>query len=218
MVMSDFDEGVPRDPFAADIAAARQGCEKALDRLFRGCRAYLLMVANQVLPSELRAKTGPSDLVQETFLQVKKNFGRFRGSSEGELLAWLRGVLLNNVHDVRRHFLKTEMRQIRLEVSLDQGLSDAEQGSMVDVAAPSPGSQLVAHEEAALLKAALGRLSPDYRRVIVLRNWEEQSFAEIGAIFGRSPEAARKLWARAIEQLKSELRTAPERSGENRGG
>ncbi len=191
--MSDFRNGVPRDAFAADIAAARQGCEEALNRLFRECRSYLLMVANQVLPAELRAKTGPSDVVQETFLQVKKNFDRFQGSSESELLAWLRGVLLNNVHDVSRHFLGTEMRQVRREVSLNHGLSDADLGCVVDVVVPSPGSQLVADEEAARLNAALGRLSGDYRRVIVLRNWEERSFAEIGEAFGRSAEAARKL-------------------------
>ncbi len=216
--MSDFRNGLPRDAFAADIAAARQGCEKALNRLFKECRSYLLMVANQLLPSELRAKTGPSDLVQETFLQVKKNFDRFQGSSEGELLAWLRGVLLNNVQDVSRHYLGTEMRQVRREVSLDHGLSDADQGCMVDVVVPSPGSQLVANEEAARLNAALGRLPDDYRRVIVLRNWEERSFAEIGAAFGRSAEAVRKLWARAIEQLKEELSAESTRSGETRDG
>jgi RNA polymerase sigma-70 factor (ECF subfamily) len=175
------------------------------------------MVANQVFPSELRAKTGPSDLVQETFLQVKKNFDRFRGGNERELLAWLRGVLLNNVQDVRRHFLQTEMRQVRLEVSLDEGLSDAEQGCMVDVVALSPGSQLVAQEEAALLNAALGRLADDHRRVIVLRHWEERSFAEIGALFDRSPEAARKLWVRAIERLKTELRVEAQRAGDGGG-
>ena len=90
--MSDFDHGAPNDPFAADIAAARQGCETALNRLFTSCRSYLLMVANQVLPSELRAKAGPSDIVQETLLQMQKNFERFQGTSERELLAWLRGT------------------------------------------------------------------------------------------------------------------------------
>lgn len=215
--MSDFDNGAPRDPFAADIAAARQGCEQALNRLFKECRAYLLMVANQLLPLELRAKTGPSDLVQETFLQVKQNFGRFTGGSEGELLAWLRGALLNNVHDVRRRYLGTDMRQIRLETSLDQGLSDADRDCIVDAAAPSPGSQLVAHEEAVRLNAALDSLSDDYRRVIFLRNWEERSFAELGSVLGRSPDAARKLWARAIEQLKGQLRadSVPPRENPN---
>ena len=50
------------------------------------------------------------------------------------------------------------------------------------------------------------RLPEDYRRVIELRYREGLSFEEIGAILERTPNSARKLWARAIERLKSDLR------------
>jgi RNA polymerase sigma-70 factor (ECF subfamily) len=48
-------------------------------------------------------------------------------------------------------------------------------------------------------------LPDDYRRVIELRYLEEQSFEEIGARMQRSADAARKLWARAVERLQQEL-------------
>ncbi|MGD9719718.1 MAG: sigma-70 family RNA polymerase sigma factor [Pirellulales bacterium] len=198
--------GTPADPFAADIAAARAGCEQALNRLFTACRPYLLLVANQGLPAKLRAKMGGSDLVQETLLQVKRNFARFRGDTEAELIAWLRGALLNNLQAETRRYRTTQKRELSREVSLDGGFSDAEHEGPVDVAVPSPGSQMVAAEEATRLNAALARLPDDYRLVIELRNWDERPFNEIGEILGRSADAARKLWARAIEQLKSELR------------
>jgi RNA polymerase sigma-70 factor (ECF subfamily) len=202
---AEVDRGVPLDPSGGDIAAAQQGCKQALNRLFTACQPYLLMVANQVLPRELRHKAGASDVVQETLLQVKQNFDRFQGANERELMAWLRGVLLNNVQDITRRFLKTEMREVGREVSLDQGLSDADPDFLVDNAIHSPGSQIVAAEERARLSAALGSLPADYRLVIRLRNWEEQSFVEIGESLGRSADSARKLWARAIQRLKSEL-------------
>jgi RNA polymerase sigma-70 factor, ECF subfamily len=97
------------------------------------------------------------------------------------------------------------MREVRREVSLDQGLSGADQERLTDNVAPSPGSQLVAVEEAVRLRAALERLPENYRRVIQLRNWEERSFVEIGERLERSDEAARKLWARAIDRLRGEL-------------
>jgi RNA polymerase sigma-70 factor (ECF subfamily) len=195
----------PVDPLAADIAAARSGCEVALNRLFTACGPYLLMVANQVLPREVRGKVGPSDVVQETMLQVKKNFDRFRGSGERELLAWLRGVLLNNVQDVTRRFLKTEMREAGRELSLDEGLSGPDRDRLIDNAMRSPGSQIAAAEEAARLSAALAKLSDEDREVIRLRNWEDRSFVEIGRLLGRTADSARKHWARAIERLKDEL-------------
>jgi RNA polymerase sigma factor (sigma-70 family) len=51
------------------------------------------------------------------------------------------------------------------------------------------------------LQQALARLPADYRKVIELRFLEERSFEEIGRLTNRSPDAARKLWARAIERL-----------------
>jgi RNA polymerase sigma-70 factor (ECF subfamily) len=214
--MGEFDErdgpvpgepggGLPRDACAGDIAAARRGCELALNRLFTSCRAYLLLVANQVLPRGLRHKEGVSDVVQDTLLQGRKNFDRFHGTSERELRFWLRGVLLNNVQDTTRRFFQTEMRDVGREVSLNQGLSDAEGEHLVDRLVRSPGRQAMAAEEAACLSAALARLPEDYRQIIQLRNWEERSFVEIATVLGGTADAARKLWARAIQRLRGEL-------------
>ena len=195
----------PDDPLAADIAAARAGCEVALGRLFTACRFYLLTVANRVLPDQVRAKIGGSDVVQETLVQIHQNFDRFQGTSERELLAWLRGALLNNVQQVTRRYRDTQKRALGREVSLEAGLSGAEQECLI-AAVDSPGSQVAATEEAARLSVALARLPESYRRAVVLRNWEDRTFAEIGAEIGRTADAARKLWARAIAQLKIELK------------
>jgi RNA polymerase sigma-70 factor (ECF subfamily) len=196
------------DPVAADIVAARGGCEAAMNRLFAGCRAYLLAVANSILPSDVRAKLGGSDVVQETLLQLQRNFDRFQGASEGELLAWLRGAVLNNAKNATRLYRDTQKRELRREVSIDDALSGAERDELVDPAVRSPGSEAQAAEEAAQLNSALARLPDDYRRVIELRHWECLPFAEIGDRMGRTPEAARKLWSRAVTQLKSEVLAA----------
>ena len=43
------------------------------------------------------------------------------------------------------------------------------------------------------------------RNVIVWRNWEGASFAEIGRRLGRSEDAARMLYGRAMERLQEEM-------------
>lgn len=200
------------DGFAADIAAAQRGCLAAFDRLFAGCRPYLWMAADRSLSGELKAKIAPSDVVQETLMQAKANFPRFNGSTEAELKAWLRGILVNNVRDVSRRFFGTAMRALNREVSLDEDGGDRH--DPIANVIHTPGSQLVVDEETQRLMAALDQLPNDYRQIIVLRSIEEQSFARIGELIGRSEEAARKLWARAIDYLRLQVSDEPPPAGE----
>jgi DNA-directed RNA polymerase specialized sigma24 family protein len=48
----------------------------------------------------------------------------------------------------------------------------------------------------------MASLSAEHQEVLQLRNWQKCSFVEIGQHMNRSEEAARKLWARAVFQLK----------------
>ena len=100
------------------IRRARGGSDSALGQLLEAYRPYLLLVANRELPPDLRVKVGASDLVQETFLDAQRDFPRFRGSTERELLAWLRRILLTNLALVGRQFRDTEKRQLDREVPL----------------------------------------------------------------------------------------------------
>src|SRR6516162_2509450 len=101
----------PQASIARLISFARGGSDEALGKLLEECRAYLLLVANRELPSELRGKAGASDLVQETFLQAQGHFDQFRDDGESELLAWLRQILLNNVGKLKRRYHGTDKRQ-----------------------------------------------------------------------------------------------------------
>jgi hypothetical protein len=47
-----------------------------------------------------------------------------------------------------------------------------------------------------ILAEALDRLPPDYREVIVLRQWEELPFNEVARRMGRSVDSVQKLWIR----------------------
>src|SRR5438874_1463377 len=97
------------------LAAARAGSSEALGNVLETCRAYLLLIARQELDTELQAKGGASDLVQETFLEAQRDFRQFAGQTEEELLAWLRRLLLNNVANFRRRYRETAKRDVNAE-------------------------------------------------------------------------------------------------------
>jgi RNA polymerase sigma-70 factor, ECF subfamily len=191
------------------LSAARGGSREALGNLLEACRDYLLLVANQELDVDLRAKGGASDLVQQTFLEAQRDFGAFQGSSEEELLGWLRRLLVHNLADFTRRYRGTGKRRAEREVMLEADSSDAAPADALAADTPSPSGRAVAREEDEGLERALARLPEDYRQVILLRYQEEHSFDEIGELMGRSANAARKLWLRAVERLRHELEASP---------
>jgi RNA polymerase sigma-70 factor (ECF subfamily) len=185
------------------LAAARAGSTEALGKAFQACRNYLLLVAGQQLDPGLQAKGGESDLVQETFLRAQRDFARFQGTSEGELLAWLRQILVNNVANFSRRY-RSEKRAVHREVGLVPEDSRQVPGPALFDPLLTPSSEAVEREQAEVLRRALQRLPDEYRQVIVLRYLEGCSFEQIGSLMDRSADAARKLWSRAMGRLREE--------------
>jgi RNA polymerase sigma-70 factor (ECF subfamily) len=186
------------------LAAARSGSPEALGQALDACRQYLLLIAQRQLGEDLRGKVGASDLVQETFVEAMRDFGRFHGRTEQELLAWLGRILQNNVANVGRHYRLTEKRELRRELGQDDL---APQRVLDDLPSPlaSP-SWMAAHlEETSEFERVLTLLPDDYRLVIRLRHQERLPFEEVGQRLGRTADAARKLWARAVERLHEVL-------------
>jgi RNA polymerase sigma-70 factor (ECF subfamily) len=199
----------PTDGAAQWLSAARAGSREALGQLLEAARRYLHKIAQQELDPDLRAKNSPSDLVQETCVEAQRAFGQFQGDTEAELLAWLRQLLLHRVGKLRRRYRDTQKRRLGREVTL--GGDDSSEGPGGGLAANglSPSGQVMEHEQDQALREALGRLPEDYRQVITLRYEQQLPFEEIGRLLQRSPDAARKLWARAVERLHEELDPPP---------
>jgi RNA polymerase sigma-70 factor (ECF subfamily) len=142
--------------------------------------------------------------VQETFLEAQRDFAQFRGGSEAELRAWLRALLVHNLDNLARGFRATAKRNVAREVAVP----DAPLGELyaaVAAGSKSPSGQAMARERDEALRRALDRLPGPAMQVIRWRNYDRLPFAEIGRRLGRSAEAARKVWARALEELRQAL-------------
>ena len=174
------------DPFAA---------APTLREALATSRQFLLAIANAELPPGLRAKGGASDLVQDTLSAAYEARHQFRGQTVAELNGWLRAILVRELAMMRRKFVDTASRDVRREV-----------GAMPpDLATKSldPANDLIRRERDEQLATAIARLPHDYRSVIVLRAERGLSFAAIGEQLGRTEDAARRLFSRAIQLLRT---------------
>jgi RNA polymerase sigma-70 factor, ECF subfamily len=189
------------------IDQARRGETEPLGQLLQMYRNYLTILATTQLGQRLRRRMNPSDLVQEAMMAAHCDFTKFRGTSERELLAWLRQILINCLHHAVETHLKAKTRDLRREVSVEQ-ISAALDRSVVNFAfqladrEPSPSAPMRQRERAVALADQLAKLGPLYRDVIVLRNLQGLSFDEVARRMDRKPGTVRMLWLRAIEKLK----------------
>jgi RNA polymerase sigma-70 factor, ECF subfamily len=189
------------------MAQARQGESEPLGHLLQLYRNYLTILATTQLDRRLRRRMNPSDLVQETMLAAHCDFMKFRGTSERELLAWLRQILIHCLHHAIETHVGAQRRDIRREISVEQ-VSAALDRSVVNFAqiladrGPSPSAPLRQRERAVALADQLAKLRPQYRDVIVLRNLQGLSFAEVADRMDRKPGTVRMLWLRAIDKFK----------------
>jgi RNA polymerase sigma-70 factor (ECF subfamily) len=185
------------------LEAARQGSNEALGELIEMFRQELTRIARQDLSEPLSVKINDSDVVQETFMKAQEGFPRFTGNTHSELLAWLRQILRRKLVDARRRFVRSDKRTIRREVPLAGSNGQPDDLALDDT---SPSGVAMAREETNRLLSMLVGLPEQYATVIILRHAEGQTFEEIGRKMDRSAEAARKLWVRALRELRERMR------------
>jgi RNA polymerase sigma-70 factor (ECF subfamily) len=186
------------------IRQARTGDDGALGSLLEQYRAYLGLLARLQIGPRLQGKIDPSDVVQETFLDASRDFGRFRGATEHDLLAWLRRILAANLADQVRHYLGTQRRDVRLEQRYIDELdasSHALDAGMISPGA-SPSRQAAQREQAVLVADALAKLPEHYCDVLVLHYLQGLSFPEVARRMARSVSSVKCLWPRALGQLR----------------
>jgi RNA polymerase sigma-70 factor (ECF subfamily) len=203
--LDDFALTLTPDGLIAEVVKGDLGNEDA-SRMLDGFRQYLLMIANEVIGRELQAKLGASDLVQDTFLEAQRHIHMFRGKTRAELRGWLLRILECRLANIRRSYLVTEKRAASREVTLDSFAGRAGDGlELLKSAAPSPSTHALRNEWVQSLERALSRLPERYRQTVSWRHQEQISWDEIGRRLGCTADAARKVWARAIQHLRHDL-------------
>lgn len=193
------------------LQRARAGDGPALGRLLELYRNYLVVLARVQIGRRLQGKVDASDLVQEAFLGAYRGFPQFRGTTEREFLGWLRQILASLLANLVRHYQGTQRRDVRLERQLALELDQSSQSLDRALVSPlsSPSQQASRREQSVLLAEALGRLPEEQREVLILRHLEGLTFPEVAQRLDRTVDSVKKLWPRALANLRQLLESEP---------
>lgn len=180
------------------LRQARGGSAEALADLYSRVGGKLLALIRLRLGKGLRAHLESTDILQATLLKSFQHIDQFEKSDTGSLMAWLARIAENEIRD-QADFFSRKRRDGDLGSALDRAAEVASAGR-------SPLSDIIFSEEAARLEVALESIEDHYREIIVLRKIEELSFKEIASRLGKTEDACRMLFARAMTALTIEMR------------
>ncbi len=146
----------------------------------------------------------PSDVVQETLLRAHAKFDQFRGNSPGELRAWLRTILVNELtRAARKHLGRCEGLHESLQAVLDESSDRLETWLLAGEATPS--HQALREEKLLLLMRAIEQLPQDQREAIELRHLQGLPPPEVAKTLGRTLASTAGLLRRGLTALREAL-------------
>ena len=144
-----------------------------------------------------------TDLTQETFISAFRHYERFRGDSK--VFTWLYQIARNLcINRVRQ---RDRQRSLRIE-SLDQPRdSDEDERLTREVADWSLAPQTILEEKELRQRilAAIESLPPEYKEVIMLREFENLTYNEIVEATGLTLENVKTRLSRARGMLRRKL-------------
>ena len=103
-------------------------------------------------------------------------------------------------------YLATDKRAAWREVAIETLQAGSEgSGEFLASRSPSPSHHAAQSELTQALDRALVRLPEHYRQAVAWRHQEHLSWDEIGLRMDCTADAVRKVWSRAIQQLRQDL-------------
>ncbi len=115
------------------------------------------------------------DLTQDVFLRVYRTLGSYR-SAHGGFATWMTSVTRNLLID---HYRRT--KRDRLTDSLEDALPKLEEKQS---AGRRPDQAALAGELSGKVQHALGKISPDLREAVILRDLQGLEYREIQDVLG----------------------------------
>ncbi len=181
------------------IHRARGGDKAALEEVFRRCQRKLKDWALRSAPPQLPGGVRASDIAQDTALRAFDKFSTFSGTTEAELLAWLKRILANQAAQLARG-ARRKKRSAGSTVPLD---------SVEAEAAPSRGkspSQVVFEREAwRQLLIYLYELPEEQQEAIKLCHLDELPVAEVARRMGKTQASVAGLLLRGLRTLRARM-------------
>jgi RNA polymerase sigma-70 factor, ECF subfamily len=198
-------------PPTADISAEDEArlIERLVARDERAFSVFVRAYERRVFALVLRMignRAEAEDLAQEVFVQVFKAIGSFRG--ESKLSTWVFRIAVNLCKN-RSKYLRVRHagEQDQLEAIADRvELGSAKGANVAQV--ERPDEMIAGKQVERIVEQAIMQLDPTFRECLVLRDVEDLSYEEIGAITGLAEGTVKSRIHRGRAQLKELVEAA----------
>ena len=160
-----------------------RGEREAFDQIVEEYEEWVMVLAYRLLGW----REDVDDVVQDVFLAVLRNLGRFRGQCG--LKTYLGKVTVSKCRSYQRKLLVHRKLLVVVKSERPETAAAADQGAL-------------AAERRNELRRAIRELPRRYREVVVLRYLEEMSPGEVGEALGVSQNAVRVRLSRARKLLE----------------
>jgi RNA polymerase sigma-70 factor (ECF subfamily) len=172
-------------------AASRSGDREAFGRLYdlfsRRIYAYLYYRSLD--------RESAEDLTGAVFLKALENLDGFRPEL-GCFSGWIYGIARNALRDHFRERSTALSRTVSLEEAEDIWSLPESAGPEMEAENRDLWERLRPH---------LASLSPDQREVLILRTWDELPYKEIARMSGKSEDACKMSYSRALASLREAM-------------
>ena len=175
-----------------------EGDRAALDSLLERDLPWIQARVRRRLGPLLRARAETDDFVQDAVAEVLSYTPRFLLSNRAQFRALLARIVENHLRDQHDRF-SAYRRALHLERPLPSDTRLHLDQPRAPVARPSEVAER--REWEAWVRLGLEALETEDRRIIVQRNWDGLSFADIARELGVSEDAARMRFHRSLARL-----------------
>ena len=186
------------------LEQVQAGDAQARDQLLARHRTFLHRIVELRLDPRLRARVDASDVVQEVQIDAFRRLPDYLQRRPMPFRLWLRKTAQERLLKIQRRHLEAGRRAIGREVPLPME-SSLVLGRQLLASASTPSQHLDRSEVAGRVREAVAQLSETDREVLVLRNFEGLSNAEIGFLLGLDADSVSKRHGRALLRLRKLL-------------
>lgn len=186
-------------------APERSRSRAALAERILGYLPGLTRFVRRRMGPDLAARESASDIVQSTCRELLRAASSFEDRGQASFQRWLEVAAEHKLQNRSRHW--RAQRRAGEQRPGGDAARDADDEPL-EPAAPgsaSPSHDAMLREEAERLARAFRSLEPHYREVLVRSQIDGATHAEIARETGRTSEAVRKLVARGLARLATEL-------------
>ncbi len=174
------------------------GDEESLAVLVERHLPWVRAVVAARLGPKLRARAETGDFVQDALIEFLRFVPRFKTSDELHFRALMARIIDTTLRDGNDWFTARRRDMAREQPLPSDSVLDLDSGQ---IDRDTPSRLLERDERQAWIRLGIELLAAGDRDVIVLRDWDELGFREIGQRLGIGEEAARKRYLRAVRRL-----------------